>query len=164
MKSSYLTQFATNACALFGVWLVLSGRYDVPHLIIGGLVACGVAWLNTGFHHSPFHHFPLGRLLLYSPWLLARIVESSIHVTKVILSPSLPIEPRLFHYQTHLKHQLAIVLLGNSITLTPGTITVEVEGNHLMVHAIDEASHEDLVSGRMERKMASVFREDVSAE
>ncbi|MCA9478837.1 MAG: Na+/H+ antiporter subunit E, partial [Nitrospira sp.] len=127
MKATYLTQFIMNACSLFAVWLVLSGRYDLPHVMIGGIVACGVAWLNTRLQCSSVHHFSLGRLLIYAPWLLGRIVASSLHITKVILSPSLPIAPKMIHYQMHLKPELAIVLLGNSITLTPGTITVEVE-------------------------------------
>jgi multicomponent Na+:H+ antiporter subunit E len=53
-----------------------------------------------------------------------------------------------------------MVLLGNSVTLTPGTITVEVDGNHLLVHAIDEAAGEDLTSGLIERKLAVVFQEE----
>ena len=159
MKSSYLTQFIANSLALFSVWLILSGRYDVSHVVLGFMVSCGVAWLNTGYPQSPFHNFPWGRLVLYGPWLLLRIVESSLHVTKLILNPALPIKPKLLTYQSHLKHQGAIVLLGNSITLTPGTITVEVSGTQLMVHAIDDASGADLTSGRIERKIAGMFKE-----
>jgi len=159
MKSLYQKQFIANTVALFIVWLILSGHYDVPHLILGFMVSCGVAWLNTGYPHSPFQNFPWGRLVLYGPWLLLRIVESSWHVTKLILNPVLPIEPKLLTYRSHLKHQGAIVLLGNSITLTPGTITVEVNGNQLVVHALDEASGGDLTSGRMERKIAGMFQE-----
>lgn len=159
MTSSFPKQFIANTLALFCVWLVLSGKYDLPHIALGFIVSCGVAWLNTGYPHSPFHNFPWGRLLLYAPWLFLRIVESSLQVTKIILNPSLPIKPTLITYRSHLKHQAAIVLLGNSITLTPGTITVEVNGNQLMVHAINEASGDDLTSGRMERKIAEVFGE-----
>jgi multicomponent Na+:H+ antiporter subunit E len=159
MKSSFTKQFIANTLALFCVWLVLSGQYDLSHLILGFLVSCGVAWLNTGYLHSPFHNFPWARQILYAPWLFLRIVESSLHLTKLILSPSLPIKPKLITYRSHLKHQGAIVLLGNSITLTPGTITVEVNGSQLLVHAIDEASCEDLTSGRMERKIAEGFQD-----
>jgi multicomponent Na+:H+ antiporter subunit E len=52
------------------------------------------------------------------------------------------------------------MMLGNSITLTPGTITVDINGNYIMVHAIDETSGEDLTSGRMERKIADVYQEE----
>ncbi|MGD9850725.1 MAG: Na+/H+ antiporter subunit E [Nitrospirales bacterium] len=157
-----MKQYTANTLALFGVWLILSGRYDLFHLITGFIVACGVAWLNTGFPHSPFHHFPWVRAVLYSPWLLLRIVESSVHLTKLILSPALPIKPKLISYRSHLQHQGAMVMLGNSVTLTPGTITVEVNGNTLLVHAIDEIAAKDLTTGRMERKLAWVFQEDTN--
>ncbi len=85
-----------------------------------------------------------------------------LHLTKLILNPSLPIKPTFITYRSHLKHRGAIVLLGNSVTLTPGTITVEVNGNTLLVHAIDEAAAKDLTTGRMERKLAWVFQEDTN--
>ncbi len=160
MKSNYPGQLLANTCVLFSVWLVLSGRLDPPYLVIGGLVAFGVAWLNTGFPHSPFVHFPVVRALVYAPWIFLRIVESSVHVTKVIIHPSLPISPGLVTYETTLRHPLAVVMLGNSITLTPGTITVEAEGGRLLIHAIDQASRDDVLSRRLERKLAWVFRED----
>jgi multicomponent Na+:H+ antiporter subunit E len=158
MKSSFPKQLIANTLGLFIVWLIFSGQYDLSHVVLGFILSCGVAWLNTGYPHSPFHHFPLGRLVLFFPWLFLRIVESSLHMTKLILKPSLRIEPKLITYRSHLNHQAAVVMLGNSLTLTPGTITVEIEGNQLIVHAIDEASGEDLTSGRMERKIAWVFQ------
>ncbi|MDH5562168.1 MAG: Na+/H+ antiporter subunit E [Nitrospirota bacterium] len=160
MKSSFPKQFMAKGLALFGVWLVLSGRYDLFHLIIGFIVACGVAWLNTGYSHAAFQQFPWVRSVLYVPWLFLRIVQSSLHLTKLILTRSLPIHPKLISYRSHLQHQGAIVLLANSVTLTPGTITVELNGNHLLVHAIDEVAAEDLTSGRMERKIAGVFQQE----
>ncbi|MDR4495493.1 MAG: Na+/H+ antiporter subunit E [Nitrospirales bacterium] len=160
MTSSFPKQLLFNTLALFGVWLVLSGRYDLFHVVIGFMVACGVAWLNTGFAHSAFHQFPWVRAVLYVPWLFLRVVQSSLHLTKLILSPSLPIRPKLIFYRSHLRHQGAMVMLGNSVTLTPGTITVEVNGSHLLVHTIDEEAGEDLTSGRMEKKIAQVFQEE----
>lgn len=157
MKSSFSKQLIANTLGLFIVWLIFSGQYDLSHVVLGFFLSCGVAWLNTGYPHSPFHQFPLGRLVLYFPWLFLRIVASSLHVTKLILNPSLRIEPKLITYESRLNHQAAVVMLGNSLTLTPGTITVEIEGTQLIVHAIDEASGEDLTSGRMERKIAWVF-------
>ncbi len=162
MDSSYSKQFTAKSIFLFIVWLVLSGRYDLPHVVLGFMLSCGVAWLNTGYPNSPFHHFPWGRIMLYIPWLLLRIIESSWHLTKLILNPALPIEPKFLTYKSHLKEQVAVVLLGNTITLTPGTITVELNGNQFLVHAIDTTSGAELTSGRMERKIAVVFQEQKS--
>ena len=141
---------------------MLSGQFDPLHLGLGLVLSFFVAWINSG--HSPFvPRFQLwGRIILYLPWLFARIVQSSLHVTKLILDPHLPIHPRLIRYGSKLKESPAVVLLGNSITLTPGTITAEVNGKVLLVHAIDEVSSEDVTSGRLEAKIASVFGESES--
>jgi multicomponent Na+:H+ antiporter subunit E len=157
MPSSFLKSFLAKAIALFVIWLLLSGRYNPVHVILGGLSACVVAWLNTGYPHSPFQQFPWFRWVWYLPWLFFRIVHSSLHLTRIILSPRMPIRPKLINYTSSLTHQAAVVTLGNSVTLTPGTLTVDVNGHELIVHAIDEESGADLTQGRMERKVAWVF-------
>jgi multicomponent Na+:H+ antiporter subunit E len=146
-----------KTAALFVMWVMLSGKFDLFHLGLGLVLSFCVAWINSG--HSPFvPRFGLwGRILLYLPWLFTRIVHSSLHVTKLILHPRLPIHPRLIHYESTLQELPAVVLLGNSITLTPGTITVEVNEKVLLVHALDEVSAEDVTSGKFESKIAEVF-------
>ena len=143
--------------ALFVMWVMLSGKFDLFHLGLGLTLSFGVAWINSG--HSPFiPRFRLwGKILLYLPWLFTRIVSSSLHVTKLILDPCLPIHPRLIHYQSKLQEPPAVVLLGNSITLTPGTITTEVNGQDFLVHALDEVSGKDVTSRKLELKIAQVF-------
>ncbi|MEC4672999.1 MAG: Na+/H+ antiporter subunit E, partial [Nitrospirota bacterium] len=84
-------------------------------------------------------------------------------VTKVILHPQLPINPKLIRYPTKLGNNHAVVLLGNSITLTPGTVTTEVSSNELVVHALDESSSDDLTAGVMESKIAQVFQSRTQA-
>ena len=162
-----------KATALFVLWVLLSGSFDWIHLVLGGLLSFTVAWINSG--HSPFvPKFRLwGNILLYLPWLFLRIVESSLHLSKLILDPALPIEPRLIRVETHLGRRAAVVLLGNSITLTPGTITAEInhdvtpeslaaeaDSHALLVHAIDETSARDVTSGRLEAKIAEVFKNE----
>ena len=144
--------------ALFVLWVMLSASFNWIHLGLGLILSFTVAWINSG--HSPFvPKFRLwGNILLYLPWLFFKIVQSSLHLSKLILHPALPIDPRLIQVQTKLGHHAAVVLLGNSITLTPGTITAEVERNKLIVHAMDEVSGEAVTSGRMESKIAEVFK------
>ena len=83
---------------------------------------------------------------------------SGIHLTRLILDPALPIAPKLVRHRTDLETDEEIVLLGNSITLTPGTITVEVSSDELVVHAIDDVSSRDLVERTLERKIGQVFQ------
>lgn len=148
-----------KTAALFVMWVILSGKFNPFHLGLGLVLSFCVAWVNSG--HSPFvPRFRLwGKILWYLPWLFTRIVYSSLHLTKLILHPRLPIRPRLIRYESTLQEPPAVVLLGNSITLTPGTITVEINGRVLLVHAMDEVSGEDVTSGRIESKIAEVFGE-----
>ena len=99
----------------------------------------------------------------FLPGLMGRILKSALHVSWLILHPSLPISPRMIQHKTKLTSDGELVVLGNSITLTPGTITVEVAPGQLVVHAIDEASSADLSSGVLDARVGRLFtsREDV---
>ncbi len=155
--------FFLKTAALFVIWLVLSGTDNPFHVGLGLVASFGVAWLNAGRPDSHAQHFPVFRILWYVPWLLGRIVQSGLHLTVLILRPSLPIAPRLIHYRTNLRHPVGVALLGNSITLTPGTITAELEAQTLVVHAIDDESGHDLTTRRFERKIEWVFRKKTGA-
>ena len=142
---------------LFGLWVLLSGKLDVFHLSVGFLGAALIAWVNTKSRHLNEPPLPLVRLVLYLPWLFWGIVKSNLNITKIILDPKLPINPRLIQYRTDLRSNPAVILLGNSITLTPGTVTIEVSSSELLVHALDDESSSGLESRTMERKIAEAF-------
>lgn len=143
--------------AFWGAWILLSGSYQPFHLALGCAVSLGVALLNTPAVRSPLLDVQWLGLLTYIPWLLVRVLQSGIHLSALILHPRLPIDPKLFRYQTSLRNQAGIVLLGNSITLTPGTITADVNSTELVVHTIDDQAADDVTSLRMERKIAMAF-------
>ena len=146
--------------ALFMFWILFSASFEWIHLGLGLIFSFAVAWLNSG--HSPFvPKFQLWfRIFLYVPWLFYEIIRSSINLSKLILHPALPIEPHLISVESKLRHHAAVVLLGNSITLTPGTITAEVDRNKLIVHAIDKVSGEDVLSKQIETKIADIFKDE----
>jgi len=150
--------FSLKAIVLFVFWVLLSGSFEWIHLGLGLIISIFVAWNNSG--HSRF--IPTFRLwfrvILYLPWLFYKIVQSSLHLSKLILHPALPIDPQLISVESKLNHQAAVVLFGNSLTLTPGTITVEVDKNKLTFHALDKALGDDVASKQMESKIAKIFR------
>ena len=148
--------------ALFVFWVLLSASFEWIHLSLGLICSFAVAWLNSG--HSPFiPKFRVwSRVLFYLPWLFYKIIQSSLHLTKLILHPALPIDPKLISVESKLNHHAAVVLFGNSITLTPGTITAEIDRNKLIVHAIDKISAEDFESNQMESKIAYIFKDEAS--
>jgi len=95
--------------------------------------------------------------IAYQPWLFGQILKSGFHVSRLILDPKLPIAPELVRHRTKFRSDGELVALGNSITLTPGTITVEVVPGELVVHTIDEVSRKDFLSGSFEAKIDRVF-------
>ena len=158
MKSSYYPLLAVKTLGLLLVWLLLSASLDLVHIGLGLLVAMGVAWLNT---ERPASRIPVIRLRIawYFFWLIGRILRSGFHLAYLILHPALPINPTLIRYRTELQEDAGIVLLSNSITLTPGTITVEVDSQELVIHALDDDSAEDITSLRLEQQVAGLFTE-----
>ncbi|MDH5429923.1 MAG: Na+/H+ antiporter subunit E [Nitrospirota bacterium] len=151
-----------KAMALFVFWVLLSASFEWIHLGLGLICSFAVAWINSG--HALFvPRFRLWfRVLLYLPWLFYKIIQSSLQLTKLILHPALPIAPHLISVETKLRHHAAVVLLGNSITLTPGTITAEVDRNKLIVHAMDKTLAEDIISKQIESKIADIFKDEES--
>jgi multicomponent Na+:H+ antiporter subunit E len=147
---------------MFGFWILLSGKFDLFHLVLGILSSALVSFLSADiFMYNPkaSHRLAIGfRFLLYLPWLLYQIVLSTLHVTILALHPRMKdrIDPTIVTFKTKLQTNIAKVALANSITLTPGTITVRVEDQVFYVHAISRQAAAGL-PGEMEERLAKVF-------
>ncbi len=148
---------ALYALVLFALWLLLSESLHPLHVATGLAAALVIVALNTRAPATSPYRVRAWRAALYVPWLLSRILLSGLHLAYLILHPRMPIKPRLFSHPTALGHEAGIVLLSNSITLTPGTITVEASDGSVLVHAMDGESAEDVLSDRLERQVAGVF-------
>jgi len=149
--------------ALF--WILLSGKFDAFHLI-SGLISCLiVAFLSHDLLVTKKTQKKLlksVRLVRYIPWELWQIVLANIDVAYRVLHPKMPIDPRIIEFETSLRGEFSQVTLANSITLTPGTITiwVEPERGKFCVHAIaKEPADALLVDQTMQKKVAHVFME-----
>ena len=158
MNSRFNRHLVYKVSALFVIWLLLTESYNPAHMALGLAASFGVALVNTDAGRSPDVAIHWPQLLPFFPWLFGRILVSGLHLSLLILHPKLPIAPALIRHRTKLSHEPGIVLLGNSVTLTPGTVTVEAQTNELIVHAMDDESLQDLHSGNLERKVADVFR------
>ena len=142
---------------LMAVWLLLSGHYNVTLVTYGVLSCAGVVALMAHLEILDHEALPahLGfRLFLYIPWLLKEVLLSNLAVAKVILTPSLPIHPRILRVSASQKTQVGQVVYANSITLTPGTVTLDVRDGKFLVHALTTNSAEGLLSGEMDRRAA----------
>ena len=158
MKSSFYHTLILKTLVFFLIWLLLSESFDLFHMGLGLLAAFGVAWFNTDRSTSR-PAIPRLRIVWYFPWLVGRILQSGFHLSVLILHPALPIDPKVIRYRTKLREDAGIVLLGNSITLTPGTITAEVNSQDLVIHAMDDKSVDDVTSQRLEQRIAGLFVE-----
>jgi len=132
------------AVTLFLFWLMLSG-YFTAFLVAAGigcavattLIADRLALVDEEGHPV---QISLRAILGYWPWLLKEIAKSALQVSWVVLNPKLPIEPQLVRFRPSQKSDLGLVIHANSITLTPGTICIEAEGDEFLVHALTAAS------------------------
>jgi multicomponent Na+:H+ antiporter subunit E len=139
-------EYLVHCGVLFAFWYVLSGSSKPFYLALGLLSAAAVAALTYEMqfteqahaHHRSMHFFalPWFRLTRYSHWLFKEIVLANWAVLKVVLDPRLPADPELLRYRTRLESSFGRTLLANSITLTPGTITVDIDGDDFVVHAL----------------------------
>lgn len=146
---------------LFGFWIAFSGHWDPLHLGFGLACAGLVAGLSHDllFPDPPTHRTVARawRFCAYVPWLLWEIVKANLHVLGLVVRPA-RIRPQVVRFRTMLSQDLSKQLLGNSITLTPGTITLDIEDDGVFhVHALSDKTAEGLLSGEMERRVAHVF-------
>jgi len=152
---------------LFGFWLLLSGELDAFHLTLGALASVAVTLLTepllfaepliTAPGAHPVTGQPWRRFAGYLPWLALEVARANVQVARLVLSPSLPIDPLLVRFRHPLPHDLARLTLSSSITLTPGTVTLDVEGDDYLVHALTPDFASGLAPGAMPSRVAALF-------
>lgn len=143
---------------LFGFWLLLNGRWTTEIAVVGAVLSLLMyLFLCVFMDYSPRREarwlLRLPRALGYLCFLIGEIVKSAVQTIRLIWSPGLEAEPKLVSFQTALKTEAGKVILADSITMTPGTITVDIHGDRLLVHCLDESFSEGLENSGMERRI-----------
>jgi len=147
-------------------WLIWSGHFDAWHLSLGVISCALVTYISHDllFRREKFQKKDITettRFIKYIPWLIYQIILANFHVAKIALNPRMPIQPSLITFPTKLKKGISLLTFGNSITLTPGTITADIKpGGYYVVHALDRTVADDLLTGEMEDRVAHIFEED----
>lgn len=136
-------------------WWMLSGQTSAYLLTMGALCCAFVTWLSVrmGIVDSEGHPIQVAlRFMLYLPWLLWQVFVSNIDVARRVWSPKLPIDPQFVEVPYDTQTAIGTVTFANSITLTPGTVSVRVMPGHILVHALTAESAESLFKGDMLRR------------
>ena len=128
----------------FALWVIFNATWTTEIAVIGLFVATAIFWFTCKFMDYSLNkekklYITLWKLCKYAGILFWEIIQANLTALRMILSEKEIVEPVLAHFTVDLKTQTAKTLLANAITLTPGTITVNVDGNHYAVHCLDKS-------------------------
>lgn len=138
-------------------WIILCEQLSVEVLMLGVVISALVYYLNR--HFLPTWSLRTSKLLLYSLYLLLllkEIVLANISVAGIVLNPRMNVSPRIVRLKTQLKSRHHRVILANSITLTPGTVTVQLTGDELIVHCLIKEYIPDLIHSKFEKLLLKI--------
>jgi multicomponent Na+:H+ antiporter subunit E len=162
------TAIPVQFLALLGFWFLLSGRTD-PLFVAMGVFSAALATavtldLTTGGMRGlslPLRSLPrrLWHAGIYIAWLLARMTVASVQVAYVVLQRKMPLDPASVRLRTGLRSPIARTIAANTITLIPGTMTVDVDDNEITVHMFTPAAAANVISGELFNKVGAIFLE-----
>ncbi|MEQ1889324.1 MAG: Na+/H+ antiporter subunit E [Alphaproteobacteria bacterium] len=137
-----------SGTALFIFWVMLSGKFGGQYILLGLLSCALVVWLSVRMQLGGQESAAVPRIwpmIKYSGWLVREMITGAVKVARIVLDPELPIKPVLFLAPAGQKTDAGRFIFANSITLTPGTISMAIldGGEQILVHAL----HEDLSWG-----------------
>lgn len=136
---------------LLTFWLLLSGHFDFLHVLLGVASSLFVAYVSQdaliGHTDIRSNVQKVGRFVSYLPWLFYQIVLANLDVVYRTLHHRMPIDPAILSFQTDLKTDFGMATLANSITLTPGTVTLDVHEGRFVVHVLSKEPAESLLRG-----------------
>jgi multicomponent Na+:H+ antiporter subunit E len=147
--------------ALFATWVTLSGHFSPYFLLSGAACSALTVWLMGRLDVFGKGAWPLNlpRLVVsYLPWLIWQVVKANINVALRVWTPRLRIEPQIVRVPCRLQTEAGLALFANSITLTPGTVTLAIEGDELVVHSLSDVASRSVLEPAMQDRIAAMER------
>ncbi len=155
---------------LFAFWMALVGTLKTKFVVYGLITAATTVWLcyplllvpNKDGNKKYFvFGVPVFKFIAYSGWLMWQLVLANIDVLKATTSQELDIDPKVVRFYFKVDNPMAYVVLANSITLTPGTVTLNVDDDGLFeIHALTVGAAEGVLDGSFQKKVADLYGED----
>jgi len=149
--------------ALFGFWFLLSQKTEALFVITGVTSAALLTWLAIRLLNSVRdvnadpRNINFGALVTYVVWLFLQIPPAAVAIARTVLTPGREPQAGVITFNTGLYSPTARTILANSITLVPGTMTLDVSGPTFVVHAFDPEHAGDLIDGSLQRRIARIF-------
>ncbi len=166
MKSGNLSRYAYAVIALFLLWIVLTSTVFWQELLAGLVFSIIIAAIS----YSMFNEKGLGNLsprrvlyaMAYIPFFLWEVIKANFDVAYRVVHPDMPIRPGIVEIRTEMKSDIGKLGLANSITLTPGTLTMDVDGDRMFIHWInvetEDVEEASMIIGRkFERYLKGIF-------
>jgi len=154
---------------LFAFWMVMSGRTETKFIVYGVLTAAVVSWITYPLLLVPNkdnskRYFVFGvsmpKFIGYFFWLMWQLVLANVDVLLATTSQEMAIDPKIVRFYFRADNPMATVVLANSITLTPGTVTVNVTDDGLYeIHALTPGAASGVLDGSMQKKVAELYGE-----
>lgn len=146
----------------------MSGFFDAIHLGLGVLSVVSVMYVNYKLKAHRFFkddmddlsELRFSRAAYYIGWMIIQIIMAGFHVAGIIIRRKMPIHTTMITFRTNLPSAHARMILGNSISLTPGTLTIDITEDFFIVHSIDEKSYEGIASDKMPREVLKLFEKE----
>lgn len=145
--------------SLFILWALLSGYFKTILVVLGILSCIFITFLSIKLKIYSTQRERVGinlRLPLYFPWLLKEIIKSNLHVARLILTNSKEISPQLVAIKPSQKTSTGIAVHANSITLTPGTISIDIEDDEVLVHALSNHTAKGVIDGDIDKRVTKL--------
>ncbi len=151
---------------LWIAWLVIAG-FSVTELILGGVVSLILAFIITKYVNYSFGFSAIWHavkfIFIYIPVFIYKLVLANLDMAYRVLSPKLPINPGVVKVPTEIKNDFGKLVLANSITLTPGTLSMDVEDDGVLVHWVNvkgetQKEHQENISGSFEKILGGIMK------
>ena len=158
-RTSHILRMLIMTVLLAAAWLLWSGFFTPLLLALGAFSCLLVVYLAHRMHLFDTDIFAIRlslRLFRFWAWLAGEVIRSSLEVSRLVLNPKLPISPTVAKFSTTCAHPVDRAILGNSITLTPGTLTLNIDGSSFVVHSLTRQGAEDIQAGEMDRRVAAL--------
>ena len=140
-------------------WFLLSGYFEILLILLGVVSVLTILWIANRMDKIDHEGHPIHltlRTILYWPWLFKEIIITNIEVARIIISRDMPLTLSIIKIRSTQKTELGQVVYGNSITLTPGTVTLGIDKDIITVHSLTLGTAFDLKSGNMDRRITNI--------